>query len=152
MKEWIWLDMDGTIADLYGVDGWLNDLINHSTRPYEIAKPMYDLYDLIGTLNDLREVGYKIGIISWSSKEQNPIFDKRVRQAKKDWLLLNCLDKVVDTMIVTAYGVCKADTCKLYGKGILVDDEEPNRNAWYLGDTINANENILEILKNMLDK
>ena len=25
--KWIWLDMDGTIADLYGVDGWLEDKV-----------------------------------------------------------------------------------------------------------------------------
>ena len=31
-------DMDGTIADLYGVKGWLNYLRNEDTTPYEKAR------------------------------------------------------------------------------------------------------------------
>ena len=33
----IWFDMDGTIADLYNVNGWLDDLENERTRPYDEA-------------------------------------------------------------------------------------------------------------------
>ena len=33
-------DMDGTIADLYGVENWLEHLINGNTFPYEMAKPL----------------------------------------------------------------------------------------------------------------
>ena len=33
-------DMDGCIVDLYGVDNWLNDLINSNPRPYAIANPL----------------------------------------------------------------------------------------------------------------
>ena len=32
-EKWIWFDMDGTIADLYSVDGWLEDLLAFNTRP-----------------------------------------------------------------------------------------------------------------------
>ena len=31
MTKAIYFDMDGTIANFYGVDGWLNDLINENT-------------------------------------------------------------------------------------------------------------------------
>ena len=33
-------DMDGTIADLYGVNGWLEMLREENARPYGIANPM----------------------------------------------------------------------------------------------------------------
>ena len=33
-------DMDGTIANLYGVNGWLEDLRNYNPRPYIVAEPM----------------------------------------------------------------------------------------------------------------
>ena len=36
-------DMDGTIADLYGVDNWLEMLINGDTTPYSIAQPLVRL-------------------------------------------------------------------------------------------------------------
>ena len=61
-------DMDGTIADLYGVDGWLNDLINLNVRPYAIAKPLVNMSALARALNKLQRLGYKINIISWTSK------------------------------------------------------------------------------------
>lgn len=150
MNEWIWLDMDGTIADLYGVEGWLDDLTAFRTRPYELAKDLYNTLDLLEVLLELKAKGYKIGIISWGSKANNLDYDKEVKKVKVQWLKDRVLDMVLDEIIITPYGICKADTCSKYGKGILVDDEEQNRNAWYLGDTINANENILELLKKLL--
>ena len=30
----IWFDMDGTIADLYGVNGWLDDIVNERADAY----------------------------------------------------------------------------------------------------------------------
>ena len=36
----IWLDMDGTIADLYAVENWLPMLQAHNPTPYEQAKPL----------------------------------------------------------------------------------------------------------------
>lgn len=150
MKGWIWLDMDGTIADLYGVDGWLDDLIAYSSRPYEEAEPLYDMVDLLETLSDLKDAGYKIGIISWLSKKPTADYNERVIKAKKEWLKKQYLDILLDEIIITAYGIKKADTCRTYGKGILVDDEEQNRTAWDLGKTIDATENILAQLKGLL--
>lgn len=151
MKEkWIWFDMDGTIADFYGVDGWLDDLMNLNTRPYELAKPLYDTIDLVNMLLELKMVGYQIGIISWLSKNRNVDFETRIAQAKKKWLAENLLDDILDKIIITPYGMTKADTCRKFGKGILIDDEQQNRDKWDLGSTIDANLNILEELAKLL--
>lgn len=151
MKEkWIWFDMDGTIADFYGVDGWLDDLMNLDTRPYELAKPLYDTIDLVNMLLELKMVGYQIGIISWLSKNRNVEFETRIAQAKKKWLAENLLDDILDKIIITPYGMTKADTCRKFGKGILIDDEQQNRDKWDLGSTIDANLNILEELAKLL--
>lgn len=147
MKEkWIWFDMDGTIADLYGVNGWLEDLIAHNTRPYEQAKDLYNLFDLIEIMIALKEKGFKLGVISWGSKENNAEYDKAVEIVKKAWLFDRLMDIFLDEIIVTPYGVRKADTCRKFGYGILVDDEKQNRDAWDLGRTINAQENIIKAL------
>lgn len=147
-NKWIWLDMDGTIADLYKVDGWLDDLMAQSTRPYSIAPSIYDT-DIILTLAELKTRGYNIGVISWGSKSCNDDYLARITEAKKQWLYTHLFDTVLDKIIVTHYGINKSETCKKYGYGILVDDEPQNRDSWELGDTIDANENILEILKNL---
>lgn len=145
-EKWIWFDMDGTIADLYSVDGWLDDLLAFNTRPYEKAKLMYNPFALLQVMAELKYKGYKLGVISWGSKAKNAEYDEMVAKVKKEWLEKEMLNILLDKVIITQYGVCKADTCRKFGKGILVDDEEPNRNAWNLGKTINANENIIKAL------
>lgn len=144
--KWIWFDMDGTIADLYGVDGWLNDLQNESTRPYAMAKAIYNTLDLLTVLAELKMLGYRIGVVSWGAKNSNADYDCKVAETKKDWIAKNDLDILIDKIIVTPYGVRKADTCRPFGVGVLVDDEKQNRDAWDLGATIDANTNILKAL------
>ena len=61
-------DMDGTIADLYGVDNWLEYLINENPYPYEYAEPLLRLSALARKLNALQRNGYDLAIISWLSK------------------------------------------------------------------------------------
>ena len=85
MKEWIWLDMDGSLNFFYQVDGWLNDLQNFNPRPYIEAQPKYSPDILNPILRKLKQNGYKIGIISWLSKESNNDYDKKVIKAKKNW-------------------------------------------------------------------
>ena len=42
----IFLDMDGTIADLYGVPDWLNLLRSYDPSPYIQARPLVDMEQL----------------------------------------------------------------------------------------------------------
>ena len=149
-KGWIWLDCDGTFVDLYGVENWLDDLLAFNVRPYAIAKPMYNISELIETLTELKLKGYNIGIISWLSKNPNIDYGTRVAKTKKDWLSRYGFDDILDKILITPYGMKKSDSCRKYGKGILVDDEEQNRNAWDLGFTINANKNIILELRKLL--
>ena len=46
-------DMDGTIADLYGVENWLEMLIAEDTTPYAVATPLLRLSALARRLNAL---------------------------------------------------------------------------------------------------
>lgn len=64
----ICFDMDGTIANLYGVDGWLEMLDAEITTPYENACPMVRMCSFAKCLNNLQKHGYEIAIISWLSK------------------------------------------------------------------------------------
>ena len=119
----IWFDMDGTIANLYGVDGWLSALQTFDPSPYEIAKPLVNLSRLARYLNKLHE----IGVISWLSKCSTPEYDKLVTDAKKYWLSHHLPSVKWNEVIITSYGVNKWETC---GAGILFDDEDKNRDTW----------------------
>ena len=124
----IFFDMDGTIANLYGVDGWLDKLIAEDVSPYTVAKPLVNMNSLARVLNRLQKQGHKIGIISWTSKNGTATYNKAVADAKKGWLAKHLASVKFDEMHIVAYGTPKA----IYGNAdaILFDDEESNRTAW----------------------
>ena len=142
----IYFDMDGTIADLYAVDGWLDDLINHDIRPYKEAKVMLHMATLARYLNRLQQNGYHIGIISWLSKDGDPIYGKEVTETKITWLRKHLPSVWWNEITIVPYGTPKSTVVKHKG-GILFDDEEPNRTEWG-----NAYEpcQIMEVLKGLL--
>lgn len=144
MAKTIWFDMDGTIADLYGVEGWLDMLIAKDALPYEIAKPLLRLSALARTLNKLQKQGYKIGIISWLAKNSNAEYDKAVVAAKEKWLRNHLASVIFDEINIVAYGTPKSTFAKS-DNDILFDDEERNRKEW-TGKAFDV-DNILEILK-----
>lgn len=82
----IWFDMDGTIADLYGVNGWLDDIINERADAYENARPLVNLQVLARLLNRLLRQGYEIGIVSWTAKNSSKEYEEIVKKAKINWL------------------------------------------------------------------
>lgn len=136
-------DMDGTIANLYGVENWLEYLMASDTTPYEIAKPLVNFSSLARILNRLQKNGYTIGVISWLAKTADDEYNTRVEEAKRAWLNKHLPSVKWDKINIVAYGTPKS-TC---GNGILFDDEEPNRNEWK-GQAFDVN-NIIEILKNL---
>ena len=137
-------DMDGTLCDFYGVEGWLDDLDNYNTRPYEIAKPLLNLSVLARYLNKLQSKGYTVNIISWLSKTSTADFDERVTRVKLEWLKKHLKSVKFDNITIISYGTPKQN----FGKGILFDDETKNRDSW-VGLAYDE-KNILEILKNLL--
>ena len=141
-------DMDGTIADFYGVDGWLDYLINEDTTPYEMARPLYDMVKLRDILLTLKAIGWRIVVTTWLAKDGTKEYNDRTRVAKLNWLAK--YDFPYDEIHLVKYGTTKANcTRKIGGYQVLVDDNEMIRKGWRLGHTINANENILEKLVNL---
>lgn len=146
MTTTIFFDMDGTIADLYGVENWLDYLIALDALPYEIAKPLIRLNALARVLNRLQKQGYKVGVISWLAKNSNTDYDEKVTKAKKEWLKKHLASVNFDEIHIVKYGTPKQTFAKTEND-ILFDDEEKNRNSW-TGKAFDVNE-IIEILKGM---
>lgn len=146
MTRTIFFDMDGTIADLYGVENWLDFLIASDSLPYEIAKPLIRLSALARILHRLQDEGYRVGIISWLSKNSTPEYDEKVTEAKKNWLKTHLPSVKFDEINIVPYGTAKEKFAKTE-KDILFDDEEKNRQNW-TGEAFGV-ENILEILRGL---
>ena len=129
MKRTIYFDMDGTIADFYGVNGWLKYLEKSQTKPYRTARPIFASYktDFFALNEKLQKKGYKIGVISWSSKCGTADFHNRIRKAKLGWLAKNF--PFAEEIHIIPYGTDKKSVA-LDKDGYLVDDEDKNLENW----------------------
>ena len=143
MIKQINFDMDGTIADFYGVEGWLDDLMNENVRPYIEAAPLLNLSALARQLNRLTRSGYELNIISWTSRSGSDEFCEAIKLAKLKWLNQHLPSVCFTNIFIIPYGTPKQN----YGKGILFDDEQRNRDNWN-GCAYDV-QNILEILREL---
>lgn len=144
-------DMDGTIVNFYQVPNWLEDLKNCNPRPYEVAEPLYNMMLLKNILLTFKLLGWKIAVTSWLSKDSTKEFDKMVRTAKREWLKNQGFP--YDEIHLVKYGTNKSNcTRNKANYQILVDDNADVRAKWSLGDTINAQENIIDKLQDLLLK
>lgn len=139
----IWFDMDGTIADLYGVDGWLEMLIAHDATPYTIAKPLVNLNTLAKLMHKAQRNGFEICIVSALAKNSTAEYDEKVKIAKIKWLKKHLASVTFDEIRFVPYTFTKNDVNN--GSDILFDDEDRHLTAW-TGTAIHASK-ILEALQ-----
>jgi len=148
MERTIVFDMDGTIANFYGVKGWLEYLMNEDTTPYEVAEPLYDMDNLNEILMVLKNNGWRVVVTTWLAKGGTKEYNNRTRKAKLEWLAK--YNFPYDEIHLVKYGTTKANcTRHIGGYQVLVDDNEMVRKGWTLGDTIDANKNIIKNLVNL---
>ena len=149
----ICFDMDGTIADLYGVENWLYMLEHHNPMPYRVAEPMWNMEELALVLMALQNKGIEIRIVTWLAKDATTEYDRAVRLAKIDWL--RHYDFPFDHYHAVKFGTTKANCVRKYlaegETAILIDDNAKVRNGWTMGETIDPTTcDIIEVLRNLL--
>ena len=142
-KGTIYFDMDGTIANLYGVENWLDYLLAEDVTPYAIAKPLINFSVFARTLHKLQESGYRIGIVSWLSKSGSASYNTAVTATKLAWLEKHLPSVEWDEIKIVNYGTPKSTVVDC--EGWLFDDEERNREEW--GEQSFDVTNIIETLR-----
>jgi hypothetical protein len=154
MKDILIFDMDGTIADLYGVPNWLDKIHNEDTKLFENADPIYDMNILNNLVNKLK-ANYVIVVNTWLPMNATKEYKKNVAKQKKAWLKKHNFP--ADKIYCRAHGENKAYATKNYKvTQILVDDNRAVRQKFenYKNATnnitINARKNILVELNKLL--
>lgn len=153
MSKELIFDMDGTIADLYNVENWLERLRAEDASPYREAKPMCDMDTLSVILDIFRNLGYRIVVVSWGSMNATKEYNKAIKRAKLDWL--NSYGFPYDEVHVIKYGTPKQNFIK-DDLSILIDDNDEIRASFLKSTkgqekrTIDAKQNIIEQLINVL--
>ena len=145
----IWFDMDGTLNKFYDFPNWLPMLRAEDTTPYEEAEVMWNMSQLARLMNQIQKLGYKLGIISWTSKGGSDRYNAEVANAKMAWLKVHLASVQFDEVCIVKYGTPKSLVMQTEND-ILFDDEEGNRDAW-LGEAYEP-EMMIKVLKALKGK
>lgn len=150
MSRAIVLDLDGTVAGLYNVRGWLEMLQHDNAAPYLIAKPIGNMDKLNGLISMLQGYGYTVEVVSWLPKgEVSKEFAKAVRKNKRLWLKKHLPSVPLKNVHVVKYGTNKWRVSKCKG-GILFDDERSNVESWRK-QTMSGNAVLVDTSRKLLD-
>lgn len=122
-------DLDGTIADLYGVWEWLEALQSEDAAPYYNAAERYDLDYLNDLLELYKTYGGHIVVLTWLAKgEPSEGFKRASSAAKMLWLRENL--PAIEDVRTLDYGTPKWRCVQDMKSAILFDDEPLNRVQW----------------------
>lgn len=119
----IYLDMDGTIADLYGKQNWLECLRAEKDNTFSDLRPIITQEELFKMFP---EKEYDIRILSMTPLGASKLFCEKVVQEKNAWL-----DKhfpALKKRIYQKYGHNK--NVKNSTNAILIDDNKAIRESW----------------------
>ena len=135
MAKTVWFDMDGTIAELYKVDGWLTSLRESDWRVYDRCLPRHNFERINKAIEALSESGWQVGVITWGSKDIDWGKDLEViGDVKFDWLCRYFPALADGKFACIPYGYSKAQFLEEMGDGYevnyLVDDNKEVRHEW----------------------
>ena len=119
----VYLDMDGTIADLYGIENWLPRLRAEDEEIFLECKPLITEQTL---LERFPADKYDIRILTMTPKDCSDAYHENVKAQKMAWL-----EKFFPSLtkqIYMRYGNNK--NLKNSMHAILIDDSEPIRSTW----------------------
>lgn len=144
--------MDGTIADLYKVHGWLEMLENEDAAPYFDAAPMCDTKYLDSLIRAYKDAGGHVCVVSWCAKGNVSQTYYTATQAAKCLWLRKHLPSIDDIRIVD-YGIPKYLVVKDVRTSVLFDDEEQNRRSFIAaGGSAKLPQNIARFIVAMLKR
>lgn len=149
MATKIYFDMDGTVYDLYGIDGWKDMLEDGNEEVFRIGAPLVNMIDLEAVAKRLIENGIEIGIITWLPRNATEDYAKRCAKIKENWK--NKYMPYVNEFYAVPYGTPKHKVPTKKSKTmILFDDNYDVRSAW--DSTVQRKSyNVNQIIEDMME-
>lgn len=151
MKLKILFDLDGTVADLYGRNDWLEKL-RAEVPIYEELEPLIDMVELTAIAERLAEKGVEFGVVTWLSMGASVDYEFVTAMEKFRW----CQKYMpyISEFEAQPYGTPK-QTNYHHCKCILIDDNAEVRQSFetpHRRKTFDANENICEFLTKLYEE
>ena len=129
-------DMDGTIADLYGLPNWLERLRDSDPNAYLECSPLVDMEQLDNLIARYQAQGVAVEVVSWGAMGGSNDYLASTAIAKRQWLKRH-LKSRLNAVYVVPYGTPKHSVVADSASSILVDDNKSVRDQWS-GETLDA--------------
>lgn len=150
MATKIFFDMDGTVADLYNFDGWL-EALKCDTSIFRELSPLVDMTALIGFMKEMW--GHtEFGIITWTPMEASYKFHQECAEDKIRWIQTHMA--YITTFTALPYGTPKQDIgLDMEDINILIDDNPEIINTWkedgFRGELVTSDRSALDIIADL---
>lgn len=129
------LDMDGTLFNLYGKDNWLDLLENEIPGAFvgdgmkDGLMPALSLDSMHNIIYKLMDLGVSFGVISWLPFAASPLYSETCRNEKLNWLAQN-FPMITDIAIIP-YGIEKQKAITKRAQTMyLIDDNSEVCKTW----------------------
>ena len=101
-------DMDGTIADLYGRNGWL-EMLKAESHTFHDLEPLGEYDKILEALETLKAIAPQTEIVvcSWLPMNASGDYERLCTLDKLHWLRVNGFSKVSDGAFIVPYGTDK---------------------------------------------
>lgn len=150
----IWFDMDGTVADFYSQENWLEMLQNENAGAFINCQPLFtELF--YKTVACLAAKGVQFGVITWLPMQASPEYEDICRAEKIAW----CKKYLpfISDFTAQSYGIPKQNAIKKHATTeILIDDNSEVGAMWktakrrsfrQVSNTKSVNSVLLDILE-----
>ena len=125
----IYFDMDGTVADFYGQENWLEMLRSETAGAFANCEPLFDETRFYKAVSRLLSIGVQFGVITWLPMQASPEYETICTAEKMEW----CKQFLpfISEFTAQSYGIPKQNAIRKHASTeILIDDNSEVCTIW----------------------
>ena len=125
----IWMDLDGTVYDLYNINNWEPRLRAEDPTVFEDGDFIGDYDRFISICNKLVSIGVQFGVITWLSMQSSVEYEIECTEVKRSWV--KKFMPFVTEFNAQSYGTPKQNAIQKRAKTMyLLDDNKEVCEMW----------------------
>lgn len=129
MSKKIYLDLDGTVYNLYRIENWLPMLRNEENGVFSQDQFIGNYRDFLKEVYRLINGGWSFGVITWLPMGASPEYEQVCRKEKEQWINENL--PFVNEVNICSYGIPKQNLIQKRAKiMVLIDDNREICEMW----------------------
>lgn len=125
----IYFDLDGTVADFYSQENWLEILRSETRGAFENCKPLFEAERFYKIITQLLAKGVQFGVITWLPMQASEEYEEICTAEKRNWC--EAYLPFICEFSAQSYGIPKQNAIKKHATTeILIDDNAEVGEMW----------------------